>query len=167
MEETNSIQIYGHQYKIIVKMAPHLQEKELKVFADKEKREFFILAGQKVLRSELQKAILVKVKQIAKEILTSRTRVLAAQVGYAPKRLAIKDTRTRWGSCSSLGNINLSWRLILAPPEHCDYVIFHELAHLKHHDHSSLFWNFLRSVCPYYVQSQHWFRENGHTLHKI
>jgi predicted metal-dependent hydrolase len=84
-----------------------------------------------------------------------------------PKKISIRDTRSRWGSCSSTGNISLSWRLIMAPLEVMEYVVIHELAHLKHMDHSSAFWGVVSQHCPNYNQHRHWLKSNAQQLHWI
>lgn len=65
-----------------------------------------------------------------------------------PRRVSIRDQRLQWGSCSSAGAINLNWRLMLTPGELADYVIVHELCHLRHLDHSARFWALVSEVIP-------------------
>ena len=84
----------------------------------------------------------------AKAELPPRLAALAAQHGFQYKRVFIKNNRTNWGSCSSLGNINLNLRLVSLPQELQDYVMLHELCHLKYLNHSSQFHALLESVCP-------------------
>ena len=84
----------------------------------------------------------------AKAELPPRLAALAAQHGFQYKRVFIKNNRTNWGSCSSLGNINLNLRLISLPQELQDYVMLHELCHLKYLNHSPQFHALLESVCP-------------------
>lgn len=81
-------------------------------------------------------------------------------------RLTLRDTGSRWGSCTSDGNIMLSWRLIMAPPEVLDYVVAHEVAHLEHMDHSPAFWRVVRTLYPGYESPQHWLRTDGADLHR-
>lgn len=88
----------------------------------------------------------------------------AATLGVSFGRLAIKDARTRWGSCSSKGNLNLSWRLVMAPLEVLDYVVAHEVAHLREMNHSSRFWAHVETLCPRYREHRRWLRANGATL---
>ncbi len=88
----------------------------------------------------------------------------AATLGVSFGRLAIKDTRSRWGSCSSKGNLNFSWRLVLAPPEVHDYVVAHEVAHLREMNHSPRFWAHVETLCPLYREHRRWLRLNGATL---
>ena len=84
----------------------------------------------------------------AKAELPPRLAALAAQHGFQYKRVFIKNNRTNWGSCSSLGNINLNLRLVSLPKELQDYVMLHELCHLKYLNHSPQFHALLESVCP-------------------
>jgi predicted metal-dependent hydrolase len=74
----------------------------------------------------------------------------ARMLGVEPKRISIRAQRTRWGSCSSQGTICLNWRLLLLPSDLCDYILVHELCHLRHLDHSAKFWALVESVfCDY------------------
>ena len=84
----------------------------------------------------------------AKAQLPPRLAALAAQHGFQYKRVFIKNNRTNWGSCRSLGNINLNLRLVTLPQELQDYVMLHELCHLKYLNHSPQFHALLESVCP-------------------
>ncbi len=79
--------------------------------------------------------------------------------------IRIKDQRSRWGSCSSKGNLNFNWRIVMAPEPVCDYVIIHELCHLVFMDHSINFWNLVKSICPEYQQYKKWLKENGKRLY--
>ena len=84
----------------------------------------------------------------AKAQFPPRLAALAARHGFQYKRVFIKNNRTNWGSCSSLGNINLNLRLVSLPEELQDYVMLHELCHLKYLNHSPQFHALLESVCP-------------------
>ncbi len=79
--------------------------------------------------------------------------------------IRIKDQKSRWGSCSSKGNLNFNFRIIMAPEYVCDYVVIHELCHLVHMDHSKDFWRLVESVCPAYKQCIKWLKDNGKTLY--
>ena len=76
-------------------------------------------------------------------------------------RVYVRGQRTRWGSCSSRGNLSLNWRLVMAPPAVLRYVVLHELAHLDVPDHSRAFWLRVRSLCPGYEQHRDWLRRNS------
>jgi hypothetical protein len=100
----------------------------------------------------------------AAEILPVRVAGVAAILDYVPKKIRISDARRRWASCSSNGTLSFSWRLILAPPEVIDYVIIHELVHLRQPDHSDRFWAKVRTAMPDYEQHRNWLRENERML---
>ena len=84
----------------------------------------------------------------AKALLPERVRHYAPLLGVWPARITITGARTRFGSCSSKNALSFSWRLMLYPPEAIDYVVVHELAHIRHHDHSKAFYELIASVMP-------------------
>ncbi|WP_428539771.1 M48 family metallopeptidase [Profundibacter sp.] len=90
----------------------------------------------------------------------------AAALGTSYGRLTIRDTRSRWGSCSSEGNLMYSWRLIMAPPEVLDYVAAHEVSHLMEMNHSPDYWRVVASIYPDYKAPRVWLRQNGSLLHR-
>ena len=91
-------------------------------------------------------------RQRADERLPSRLKELAAALGVSPAGVRIRAQRSRWGSCSSNGRISLNWRLVMLPLELADYVLVHELCHLRHMDHSEEFWNLVASAVPDYLE---------------
>lgn len=84
--------------------------------------------------------------------------------GWQYKTINITSAQSRWGSCSSSGSINFSWKLILAPREVVEYVVVHELAHIKQKNHSSRFWNEVRKILPHYQVQEKWLKANGRWL---
>jgi len=82
------------------------------------------------------------------------------------QKISFKDTKTRWGSCSSKGSIMLNWRLIMAPPSVYKYVIIHELSHLDHMNHGHLFWKLVGELHPSYINDREWLSKNGHEIRK-
>jgi predicted metal-dependent hydrolase len=84
--------------------------------------------------------------------------------GLFPYKVRIKDQRTRWGSCSSKNNINLNWRLIMAPEDVLDYVIVHELCHLAVPNHSKSFWALVAKYLPTFPKSKNWLKNYGQIL---
>jgi predicted metal-dependent hydrolase len=98
--------------------------------------------------------------------LQAATAYHAAALGLAAPPVAIRDPKTRWGSCSSRKSLSLSWRLIMAPPEVLDYVAAHEVAHLKELNHSARFWALVAQLCPAYRAQEAWLREHGRDLHR-
>lgn len=113
-----------------------------------------------------QAKILRFFKDLAFEELNALTLEKAARLRKVVKNLtvSIRDTKSRWGSCSHTGKICYSWRLILAPPEAMDYVVAHEVAHLKHLDHSDAFWNCCKQLSDNYEEGHYWMHNHGHEL---
>jgi predicted metal-dependent hydrolase len=75
--------------------------------------------------------------------------------------ISLREQKSRWGSCSSLGNLNFNWRLAHHPPAVIDYVIIHELAHRLHMDHSSAFWSVVKKYDPEHLKHQGWLKRRG------
>jgi predicted metal-dependent hydrolase len=97
----------------------------------------------------------------AKAILPVRAHELSRQVGLAPEKVRVRTMLRRWGSCTARGTVNLSWLLTFAPQPIIDYVIIHELCHLKHLNHSAGFWRLVESQVPDYKARRKWLRLNG------
>lgn len=100
----------------------------------------------------------------AKETITKRVSYFARLMGVSYRNITIREQKTRWGSCSSEKNLNFNWKLILAPPEVLDYVVVHELCHLKEMNHSKAFWDEVGKVMPEYETYKLWLKENGWKL---
>ncbi len=104
-------------------------------------------------------------KNHAREVVLSRVGKIAAKNNLCQyNEVRISNARTRWGSCSSKGNINISWRLVMAPEEVIEYVIFHELAHLEERNHGKQFWSLVEKMCPKYKEYRKWLKDNGQML---
>jgi len=88
----------------------------------------------------------------------------APLLGVSPNSINVKYFKARWGSCSIHGDITFNWRIIMAPHRIVDYVVVHELAHLKHHDHSPRFWQTMESVIPDYRECREWLKLHGSRL---
>ena len=89
-----------------------------------------------------------------------RASQLAPSLGVSYNRIFIRSQRTRWGSCSGLGNISLNWKLIMFPPRIIDYVIIHELAHLRVMGHGKAYWEVVAAHCPDWRSCRQWMREH-------
>ena len=89
---------------------------------------------------------------------------LAACHGLVVSSVSVRNQRSRWGSCSPSGHISLNWRLVLMPDEVRDYVLIHELMHLRRLDHSRHFWRLVKQACPAYEDARKWLRVNRHLL---
>ena len=105
-------------------------------------------------------------KKEARRDLTARADAHCATLGVDRSGIQIKDTRSRWGSCSSDKVLSFSWRLILAPPDILDYVAAHECAHLIHMDHSAAFWGVVDRLGVDAAGARRWFKDNGQDLHR-
>lgn len=103
-------------------------------------------------------------RNLATKEFPARVFELAAPHQLPVKRVTVRSQRTRWGSCSRRGTISLNWRLIQAPPFVRDYLIFHELAHLREMNHSPRFWREVENLCPEYPTAEKWLRENSALL---
>ncbi len=103
-------------------------------------------------------------KRIALKYFTDRINYYSQLMGIRYKYIKINNAQSRWGSCGLKGTINFTWRLILAPPDVVDYVVVHELAHLKELNHSPRFWNIVKSIYPDFLSARKWLSDNGHIL---
>ena len=88
----------------------------------------------------------------------------ARSLNLQPPKVSIRDPRSSWGSCSELGALSFSWRLVLAPPRVMDYVISHEIAHLLEFNHGVKFWSIVTKLCPRYKSAKLWLGNNGPLL---
>ncbi len=104
-------------------------------------------------------------KAEARRQIVERAQAKAAIAGRKIRRISLRDTRSRWGSCASGGNLNFSWRLVLAPDGVLDYVVAHEVAHLVHMNHSPAFWQTVATLTDADVKAQRaWLRRHGNGL---
>jgi len=99
-------------------------------------------------RYQIHSNLVLWYKKQAETIINLRINELSEQMQVKPSKVTIRHQKTRWGSCSSKGAININWRLVMMPLAVIDYVLVHELAHLKHLDHSKNFWNFVQTFLP-------------------
>ncbi len=118
-------------------------------------------------RAFLPRRVLDFLRGEARATLGLCARGIALASGLRPRRLVIKDTSSRWGSCSSGGVVMFSWRLVMAPPEIQHYVVAHELAHLRHLDHGLQFWTEVARLTPHRVHAEAWLRLHGPALLRI
>ncbi len=105
-------------------------------------------------------------KREARELLAERAMHHAARLGVKPSRITVRDTQSRWGSCSSARSLSFSWRLILAPDFVLDYVVAHEVAHLREMNHSPRFWAHVRSLVSDVEKPQAWLKSHGRELQR-
>ena len=145
------------------------QRIELDIRNDSGRKQPVVLAGNKLILyasdsdgvEARRERITAWYRAYAGEVLRGRIEYFGGIVGRRPNRVSIREQKTRWGSCSSKGNINLNWKLILAPPECLDYVVIHELCHLHELNHSDKFWQRVGCHMPDYILWKRWLKENG------
>ena len=113
---------------------------------------------------KLTAAETAELKKKAKRILPERVAYWAPLIGVRPGRIAVRCQKTRWGSCSTKGNLNFNCLLMLAPEGVIDSIVVHELCHLKHMNHSKRFYAEIEKVLPDYRQHQQWLKDNGEFL---
>jgi predicted metal-dependent hydrolase len=131
-----------------------IEKQRRRMVADRERAAFFRRSpeAEHVLRDR------------ATRELPPRLLELAARHGLAVTRVSVRNQKSRWGSCARSGHICLNWRLVLMPEAVRDYVMIHELMHLKRMDHSSRFWKLVGAACPEYQAARRWLRAHGHAL---
>lgn len=115
-------------------------------------------------KSEYEKRLEAPYRAAAKNYIPQRVAYYAKLLDVTYGNITIRDQKTRWGSCSSKGNLNFNWRLMLAPPKVLDYVVIHELCHRKEMNHSPRFWAHVASIMPDYKEHRQWLKANGKTL---
>ncbi|MBO9395637.1 M48 family metallopeptidase [Shimia sp. R9_2] len=105
-------------------------------------------------------------KELARHRLSEAVDHYAAHLRLPYSRMTLRDTRSRWGSCTSAGALMFSWRLVMAAPDVLDYVAAHEVAHLKEMNHSPAFWNVVTQLYGPYEAPRRWLRTDGQVLHR-
>ena len=113
---------------------------------------------------DYREAIQAYLRQLAERELPPRTRELAEIHNVTVHRVTVRDQKTRWGSCSARKTISLNWRLIQAPPSVLDYLIIHELMHLREMNHSARYWKLVAEAYPGYREAERWLKRGGLSL---
>jgi predicted metal-dependent hydrolase len=166
MNDLKSVLYKGQEYE--VRLLSYAGKKSQIIFRDC----CFTIYVNSSLSAERkrQEAVLQLRQWMCKEaetLLGKRAEEYAKIIGVSYKNIRIKDIKSRWGSCSSKGNLNFNFRLVMSPPEVMDYVVVHELCHLRHMNHSKDFWKLVEEHMPEYVKHKNWLKENGIRLFKI
>jgi len=115
----------------------------------------------------LERRVRVWLHKKCKMEIENYAREFCKALGVKHGKITLRDTSSRWGSCSANGNLSFSWRLIFAPREVLEYVVAHEVSHIKEHNHSPAFWAVVREICPNWKKSRDWLKQHGKTLHKF
>jgi predicted metal-dependent hydrolase len=116
------------------------------------------------LAEDLRPTIEGHLRRLAERELPLRVMAFAARQQLTVRRVTVRNQRSRWGSCSRRATISLNWRLIQTPPFVCDYIILHELMHLREMNHSSRFWRQVETVCPDYRVAEQWLKQHSRLL---
>lgn len=155
---------------IVVRAPLHMGQKEIDAFIASRKNwleTHLEKAKQKKQESKEEKLTQEEIKELvalAKNKIPERVNEYAKIVGVSYGRVTIRKQVSRFGSCSSKGNLNFNCLLLLAPEEVLDYVVVHELCHRKHMNHSKLFWTEVENTLPDYKQHKKWLKDNGVSL---
>lgn len=113
---------------------------------------------------QLQQALQRLYQREALSLLEQKSAHFAHSLGLEFSSVRVRRTRSKWGHCSIRGELQYNWLVCLAPQPVVDYLVAHEVCHLRHHNHSRDFWQLVESICPRYKQLRRWLRDNGHRL---
>lgn len=162
LQEGSSLLFLGQQY--ILKNDSGLNLKRVILTDTEIKMNLEYFAKMEQSQDEIRNLLKQWYVGQARIIFNERTSYFSKRIGVKYNRISIKNQKTRWGSCSSLKNLNFNWRLLMAPIEILDYIVIHELAHLLEMNHSKRFWEIVESQCPEYKIFDKWLQINGHQL---
>lgn len=155
----DKLSILGKEYKVILGDCNIKQP--ILVTEDK------ILVSKVIPEVNIKKALLYCLKKIAQKEIENYTALKSKELNLKYNRVSVKDTSSRWGSCSSSGGLSFSWRLILAPRFVMEYVVVHELCHTLEMNHSIKFWSLVGKFFPNYNIARDWLKKNGRKLHRL
>lgn len=138
------------------------------IFSEARSRPKFILENQKLIMqrskedsSSIRRHLIEFYKTQGKAHLFKSVQFWSDKMQLYPTRISIRGQTSRWGSCSSKGNVNLNWKLYLSPPDCMEYVVVHELAHLRHQNHSKKFWQLVEQYFPDHIKARQWLKSNA------
>lgn len=160
--KTIAIQI-DREGQVIVRTPYGITKRQVEEFLD-EKKDWLLQTRQRVEKRKTEQIpISEEVRregiERAKRIFPERTAYFAKRMGVDYGRITIREQKTRWGSCSSKGNLNFNWKLVLLAPELLDYVVVHELAHRREMNHSKNFWKIVEAELPDYRERRRRLKE--------
>ncbi|KEJ03600.1 M48 family metallopeptidase [Clostridium botulinum] len=163
VENFNGYYYLGELYYLKIKEVKSLY---FKLEVDSNKFMVYINSGilkekrEVIIKDNLEKFY----KKQAVKVLKERTDYYSNILKVAPKNIVVKNQKTLWGSCSSKGNINYNYKIVMAPLKILDYIVVHELCHLVHMNHSKDFWHLVESIIPDFKERRNWLKENGYKL---
>ena len=157
--------------EVVVRAPLFVREQEVRHFVEehlewikKQQRKLAFAAEQRREIRPLTEEELSALREQARRDLTERAKLYAPRVGVTYGRISIRRQKTKWGSCSSGGNLNFNCLLMLAPEAVRDYVVVHELCHRKQMNHSEAFWAEVERVLPEYREARKWLKTHGQEL---
>lgn len=159
----NAILYRGRPTLLRLKIDPTLKTRAIPEF----RGSYVQIRVPKNVKKIPRKAISAWLTSEARTLITQRVAQLSAIYALNPKKISIRNQRTRWGSCSSSRTLSFNWRLIMVPAEVMDYVIIHELSHMNEPNHSHQFWALVASRCPDYKKNRLWLKHNTHLLNPV
>jgi len=157
-KETDEILLFGKTYK---KVVGNRSEYPLGV---RVRENTLIITPVSENNTSINKSLQQFLKSTAEKYITPRVHQLAKQMNISYANISFKNQKTRWGSCSSLGNLNFNWKLVHSPPAVIDYVLIHELAHRTEMNHSERFWVIVKKFDPEYTKHKGWLKRQGMEL---
>lgn len=156
LTEKKGILYLGREYPLQLEIDPGRTNFEVKLEVDK-----IIVRTPVSDRSIIKEVLEAWYRKQAREQITERIACYEDRIARVPGRVCIKTQKCRWGSCSTLGNLNFNWRLVMAPARVIDYVVVHELCHLLELNHSRKFWDLVAQFIPEYKESKEWLKKNA------
>jgi len=154
----------GKRYRLKINEKEDFNSFEVRLFQGK----FMVNVPKEVegekRREAIREEFIKWYREHSKEKVLERIEKYKDKLGVAPNNVKIKKQKKRWGSCSSKGNININWKIIMAPMSVIDYILVHELAHLKYDNHSNEFWQLVETTIPDYEDRAEWLRIHGPQL---
>ncbi len=162
-ETDTDILIFGKKYTKKIYQSQPLANTNLPMGISIQKNICIInhIPGSPITQEKTKKTVERFLKNTAEKYIVPRTHQLAKAMNTSINKITLRQQKTRWGSCSSAGNLNFNWRLVHYPPEVIDYVIIHELAHRTHMDHSSSFWQLVARYDPDHLKHRNWLKKHG------
>ena len=124
------------------------------------------IGGETPDEALINKYLTVWLKKRAQHFFLDYAQECAKQIGVSFQKIRLTETISRWGSCSSRGILSLNWRLVLAPLQVAEYVVAHEVSHLREMNHSLKFWKLVEHLCPDFQKHRHWLKKHGTTLYQ-
>jgi predicted metal-dependent hydrolase len=159
LESGRAVSIAGTPHRVVVTTRLHGRRSEVR-------QEAALLVLERAVGERRQSADMLEawLRARARDAIAETLGRRAVEMGLEVHRLAIRDQRTRWGSASRRGTLSFNWRLVMCPPEILDYVVVHELAHLRHAGHGPRFWALVRMHVPDSAAARRWLRANHDAL---